>query len=78
MTYKIIAEYPEYDVLENITYDHEYSNIRSEERSKRRKEERKTIRDSYIMAAIMTLTPLFFILLWLLGYYKKKMMEWNI
>ena len=68
MTYKIIAEYPEYDVLENITYDYEYNNIRSEERSKRRKEERKAIRDSYIMAAIMTLTPLFFIVLWLLGF----------
>lgn len=68
MTYKIIAEYPEYDVLENITYDYEYSNIRSEERSKRRKEERKAIRDGYIMAAIMTLTPLFFIFLWLLGF----------
>ena len=65
MTYKIIAEDPEYDVLENITYDYEYSNIRSEERSKRRKEERKAIRDSYIMAAIMTLAPLFFIILWL-------------
>lgn len=68
MTYKIIAEYPEYDVLENITYDYEYSNIKSEERSKRRKEERKAIRDGYIMAAIMTLTPLFFIILWLLGF----------
>lgn len=68
MTYKIIAEYPEYDVLENITYDYEYQNIRSEERSKRKKEERKAIRDSYIMAAIMTLTPLFFIVLWLLGF----------
>ena len=68
MTYKIIAEYPEYDVLENITYDYEYQNIRSEERSKRKKEERKAIRDSYIMAAIMTLTPLFFIILWLLGF----------